>query len=77
MQELAALKADIEHGLADVEAGRVRDFNVEKIVERGKKLSTGLGTTPQPGVPVRQRRQKPCCRISNVVLVPRAKPARS
>ena len=37
-QELAALRADIERGLADVAAGRVRDFDVDRIVERGRRL---------------------------------------
>jgi antitoxin ParD1/3/4 len=37
-QELAALKADIDKGLADVAAGRVTDFDTKKIVERGRKL---------------------------------------
>lgn len=41
MQELAALKADIERGLADVEAGRVRDFDAGRIVERGRRLLAG------------------------------------
>ncbi len=36
--ELAALKADIDKGLADVAAGRVNDFDKNKIVERGRKL---------------------------------------
>jgi antitoxin ParD1/3/4 len=38
LQELAALKADIDKGLADVAAGRVKDFDAKKIVERGRKL---------------------------------------
>ena len=38
LQELAALKADIDNGLADVAAGRVKDFNKARIVERGRKL---------------------------------------
>ena len=38
LQELAALKADIAKGLADVAAGRVRDFDSRNIVERGRKL---------------------------------------
>lgn len=38
LQELAALKADIDKGLADVAAGRVTDFDTKKIVERGRKL---------------------------------------
>lgn len=37
-QELAALKADIEKGLADVASGKLTDFNADKIVERGRQL---------------------------------------
>jgi len=37
-QEIAALKADIEKGLADVAAGKLSDFNAAKIVERGRQL---------------------------------------
>ncbi len=37
-QELAALKADIDKGLADVAAGRIREFDTAKVVERGRKL---------------------------------------
>jgi len=40
LQELAALKADIDKGLADVAAGRVHDFDADRIVERGRKLLT-------------------------------------
>jgi len=38
LQELATLKKDINAGLADVAAGRVKDFDIDRIVERGKKL---------------------------------------
>ena len=38
IEELAALKGDIDKGLADVAAGRVRDFDAARIVERGRKL---------------------------------------
>lgn len=38
MQELAALKAEIDRGLADVAAGRVRDFDPARIIERGRQL---------------------------------------
>lgn len=38
LQELAALKIDIDKGLSDVAAGRVSDFDTTKIVERGRKL---------------------------------------
>ena len=37
IQEIAALKADIDKGLADVAAGRLTDFNADKIIERGRK----------------------------------------
>ncbi len=36
--ELEALKADIDKGFADVAAGRVKDFDADRIVERGRKL---------------------------------------
>ncbi len=38
LKEIAALKSDIEKGLADVAAGRVREFDAADIVKRGKKL---------------------------------------
>lgn len=38
LQELSALKADIDKGLADVAAGRVKKFDAARIIERGKKL---------------------------------------
>ena len=38
LEELAALRADIDAGLADVAAGRVKDFDAARIVERGRKL---------------------------------------
>lgn len=38
IEELAALKADIETGLSDVAAGRVQDFDAERIIARGRKL---------------------------------------
>ena len=38
LQEIAALQADIDKGLADVAAGRVKDFDTKRIVERGRKL---------------------------------------
>lgn len=38
LQELAALKADIDKGLADVAAGRMKDFDAARIIERGRKL---------------------------------------
>ena len=38
LQEIEALKADIDRGLADVAAGRVKTFDAQRIVERGRKL---------------------------------------
>lgn len=37
-EEITALKADIDKGLADVAAGRLREFNADRIIERGRKL---------------------------------------
>ncbi len=41
LQELAALKADIDRGLADLAAGRVREFGADRIIERGRQLLAG------------------------------------
>jgi len=41
LHELAALKADIDQGLTDLAEGRVKDFNADRIIERGKKLLAG------------------------------------
>jgi len=38
IEELAALKADIDAGLADITAGRVKEFDPERVIERGRKL---------------------------------------
>lgn len=38
LQELTALKTDIDQGLADVAAGRVKDFDAASVVERGRRL---------------------------------------
>ena len=39
--ELEALRADIDKGLADLSAGRVTDFDMDKIIERGRRLLAG------------------------------------
>jgi antitoxin ParD1/3/4 len=41
LQELTALKADIDRGLNDLAEGRVRDFDSTRIIERGRKLLAG------------------------------------
>ncbi len=38
LRELAALKTGIDTGLADLVEGRVKDFDPERIVERGRSL---------------------------------------
>jgi antitoxin ParD1/3/4 len=38
VEELTVLKADIDAGLADVAAGRVKDFDAARIIARGRKL---------------------------------------
>jgi hypothetical protein len=37
----AALKADIDQGLVDVAAGRVADFDLARIIQRGGKILAG------------------------------------
>lgn len=41
LQELAALKVDIDRGLTDLAEGRVQDFDATRIIERGRKLLAG------------------------------------
>ena len=36
-RELEELRADVQRGLEDVEAGRMRDFDPERIIEEGGK----------------------------------------
>lgn len=38
LDELAALKADIDRGLTDLSKGRVKEFDAKRIIERGRKL---------------------------------------
>ena len=38
VEALAALQADIDKGLADLAEGRVKDFDANNIIERGRKL---------------------------------------
>ena len=51
IEELAALKADIDTGLTDVAAGRVKDFDVTRIVERGRKLLASRSPSARPSPP--------------------------
>ncbi len=45
LQELTALKADIDRGLTDRAEGRVQDFDATRIIERGRKLLAGRSTS--------------------------------
>ena len=38
MQKIAELKAEIDRGLADLAMGRVKEFNADRIIKRGRKL---------------------------------------
>jgi antitoxin ParD1/3/4 len=38
VEALAALQADIDKGLANLAEGRVKDFDANSIIERGRKL---------------------------------------
>jgi antitoxin ParD1/3/4 len=38
LQELAALKADIDKGLADLAEGRVTGFDPDRLIERGRSF---------------------------------------
>jgi antitoxin ParD1/3/4 len=38
LQEFAALKADIDEGLADLAEGRVTDVDADRIIKQGRKL---------------------------------------
>lgn len=41
LQELSALKADIDRGLTDLAEGRVQEFDTARIIERGRTLLAG------------------------------------
>jgi antitoxin ParD1/3/4 len=38
LQELAALKTEIDKGLTDLAEGRVKDFDPDRLIERGRRL---------------------------------------
>ena len=38
LQELAGLKTEIDRGLTDLAEDRVKDFDAERIIERGRQL---------------------------------------
>jgi antitoxin ParD1/3/4 len=41
MQILAELKGEIDKGLADVKAGRVKSFDADAIIKQGKRRLAG------------------------------------
>jgi antitoxin ParD1/3/4 len=55
IEELAGLKTDIDKGLADVAAGRVKDFDVDKIIARRRKPTSPRFGFTSPQKPRRRR----------------------
>lgn len=51
LRQLAALKADIDRGLADVAQGRVANFDAERIIARGRKLLADRSISASPKWP--------------------------
>jgi len=45
-QALAELKEEIAKGVADINAGRVRNFDAEGIIEQGRRLFATRHSTP-------------------------------
>jgi antitoxin ParD1/3/4 len=45
VQEFASLNADIDKGLADVVAGRVKDFDADAIIARERKILANRSTS--------------------------------
>ena len=60
VHELEALRADIQKGLEDIEAGRVHDFDPDQIAERGRALlaTRRMPTSPKSGLISRPKRRK-------------------
>jgi antitoxin ParD1/3/4 len=48
LHQLAELKADIDRGLADVAQGRLANFDAQRIIARGRKLSADRSTSASP-----------------------------
>ena len=48
LQQLAALRADIDHGLGDVAKGRLVPFDRKRILERGRKQSASRRNSALP-----------------------------
>jgi len=46
--QLAELKADIDRGLADVAEGRLANFDVERIMARGRKILADRSNSALP-----------------------------
>ncbi len=48
LQELAAFKSDIDRGLVDIAAGRVKDFDATRIIGQGRKLLADRSSSVKP-----------------------------
>lgn len=51
--ELAELREEIQRGIDDLEAGRVRDFDPERIIQTGRQRSTPPAASASPSRPKR------------------------
>ena len=49
--ELAELRAQIQRGIDDLDAGRVRDFDPERIIQTGRQRSTPPAASGSPSRP--------------------------
>ena len=49
--ELAELRAQIQRGIDDLDAGRVRDFDPERIIQTGRQRSTPPVASASPSRP--------------------------
>ena len=49
--ELAELRAQVQRGIDDLDAGRVRDFDPERIIQTGRQRSTPPAAFASPSRP--------------------------
>jgi len=49
--ELAELRAQVQRGIDDLDAGRVRDFDPERIIQTGRQRSTLPAASASPSRP--------------------------
>lgn len=52
-QELAELRAQVQRGIDDLDAGRVRNFDPERIIQTGRQRLTSTAASASPSRPKR------------------------